>query len=353
MDKLKKLEQIVNLVESDKITRTEFAQLFESFITVVKELKKSLEDKIDNSSSDSNNLIKEVAYSLTDLELKTRDLVNNSERSSLTKIKELSQRLSSEINRVEYLIPEVKDYTQEIANLDRLIKSIPAQVPQVIETGETIVDKINSIEEDGLQIDASHIKNLPKSVERIVERIGGSGASMVRVLDNGAVIGDTVTEINFTNATSITYTGGATGRRANITTGSSGGGSVTIETPSGALYDQDTGTGGLSFTSTATAVMVFSDGITYFNGAGCTISGTSITLDSPATQYIRCMISSSIGVETPSGLVDSSNTTYTVTATPKYIVADGTTYFENNGYTIVGLTVTMTSEPTQYIRSIY
>lgn len=70
----------------------------------------------------------------------------------------------------------------------------------------------------------------------------------------------------------------------------SGGTGWTIETPTGSLYDQDLATGGLSFTSSTTATAVFVDGQTFFDGAGCTISGTSITLDNPATRFIRVAI---------------------------------------------------------------
>lgn len=58
-------------------------------------------------------------------------------------------------------------------------------------------------------------------------------------------------------------------------------------------------------------------------------------------------------VETPSGLVDSSNTTYTVSATPVYIVSDGGTFFSGKGYSIVGLTITMDTPPSSFIRSFH
>lgn len=56
--------------------------------------------------------------------------------------------------------------------------------------------------------------------------------------------------------------------------------------------------------------------------------------------------------ETPTGTVNSSNVTFTVSATPKAIIADGATYFENAGFSLSGLTVTMDVPPSQYIRAI-
>lgn len=48
-----------------------------------------------------------------------------------------------------------------------------------------------------------------------------------------------------------------------------------------------------------------------------------------------------INFETPSGAIDSSNVTYTVVHTPAAIVLNGLWYFQDDGYTLSGLTVTM------------
>lgn len=71
--------------------------------------------------------------------------------------------------------------------------------------------------------------------------------------------------------------------------------------------------------------------------------------------YIEQNPVSGIGytIETPSGTVNGSNTTFTVTNTPVYLVIDGATYFENAGYTIAGLTITTATEPSSFIRSFY
>lgn len=61
---------------------------------------------------------------------------------------------------------------------------------------------------------------------------------------------------------------------------------------------------------------------------------------------------SGVTVETPTGSVDSSNTSFTVTSEPKWIVSDGVTYFDGAGYSYSSLTVTMTIPPSSYIRAI-
>jgi hypothetical protein len=59
------------------------------------------------------------------------------------------------------------------------------------------------------------------------------------------------------------------------------------------------------------------------------------------------------GVETPTGAVNGINTTFTVLNTPQFITLDGQTLYENNGYTLVALTITTDNPPSYIIRSHY
>lgn len=125
---------------------------------------------------------------------------------------------------------------------------------------------------------------------------------------------------------------------------SSSGGSLTPNIPSGVVNGTNT-----VFTATSTPLFVVADGSTYFNGAGYTLVGLTITMDNAPTQYIR-YFTGSPGPVAPIGPVNGTNTVFTATATPSFVVADGSTYFNGAGYTLVGLTITMDNAPTQYIR---
>lgn len=59
--------------------------------------------------------------------------------------------------------------------------------------------------------------------------------------------------------------------------------------------------------------------------------------------------------ETPSGTINSSNVTFTVANTPKAVILNGIWYFENDGYTLSTLTITMLVVPTtgSTLRSVY
>lgn len=84
-------------------------------------------------------------------------------------------------------------------------------------------------------------------------------------------------------------------------------------------------------------------------------AGTNVTLSAAFVNGIPKVTINSTGgsgvtIETPTGSVDGSNTQFTPTSKPTYVVADGATYFENAGYTWDGTHINMTVAPSQYIR---
>lgn len=54
--------------------------------------------------------------------------------------------------------------------------------------------------------------------------------------------------------------------------------------------------------------------------------------------------SSGVNYETPVGAIDGSNVTFTVSNTPKAIILRNSVYFENQGYTLSGLTITVNGD---------
>lgn len=78
-------------------------------------------------------------------------------------------------------------------------------------------------------------------------------------------------------------------------------------------------------------------------------SGTSSSAD---WELVTGGSGSGVTVETPVGTVNATNTSFVFSATPKWIVADGITYFEGAGYSMTVLTATMDVPPSQFIRGI-
>lgn len=70
------------------------------------------------------------------------------------------------------------------------------------------------------------------------------------------------------------------------------------------------------------------------------------------TQATHTLSSFSANVTIPTGTINGVNQVFTVTAKPLWVVSDGTTYFDANGYTYAALTITMDIPPSSYIRAI-
>lgn len=82
-------------------------------------------------------------------------------------------------------------------------------------------------------------------------------------------------------------------------------------------------------------------------------AGAGITIRMNSIGQKEIIASGAGSVSTPTGTVNGSNATFTLTdGTPKWIVADGITYYENAGYSISGTTLTMDIAPSQFIRAV-
>lgn len=317
---LKKLEDLINLVDSDKITHDEFAKVFEAFKSLVDDFKLNLEAKILDNKSEIDGLSKDVSYTLSSLELSVKDLINSSERANLNKIKELSQRLSSEINRVESNIPQIKDWTAEVGYLESLIRSVEDKIPQLpepqeMETGQSIVDKVNElpIDDDMFKIGKEHIKGLVKDITEINFRINslgsrggmGGGGGLSQVYHDSTLSG------NGTSSSPLTVIGGG-----------SGGGSLAFQTLSGTINGSNTT---FTFSSAISGKSIIDlNGQLLIEDTDYTISGTTVTYVTapPSNGGIdtHVLISGGGAVATVTSvnneIVSGSGTTFTLANTP-------------------------------------
>lgn len=81
--------------------------------------------------------------------------------------------------------------------------------------------------------------------------------------------------------------------------------------------------------------------------------GVSKTELQALTNRVNSLEATSVGnVTTPTGTVNASNTSFTTSVTPTYIVADGVTLFEGAGYSFSAPTITMDNPPYSFIRVI-
>lgn len=155
------------------------------------------------------------------------------------------------------------------------------------------------------------------------------------------VIGDNLTATRTPNGISIAGENGG-----------GGGGNINFETPTGTINDSND-----TFTVANDPLYLVVNGAQIFEGAGYSYAGGTITLDNPVGTggFIRSAYGSGVSVETPTGTVDDSNVTFTVSNTPLYVVINGAQYFEGAGYSYSGGTITLDNPVGTggVIRSVY
>lgn len=131
-------------LEGGAVQPEELITIVEAILTFIRNLRTELETSITNSQSEASTAVTEVTYKINDLELRLKDLINGSERTSLTQIKELSTRISNEINRVEDAIPTLPDLSSIQNKIIEVEAKIPILKEQIFETPDEIVDKFNA-----------------------------------------------------------------------------------------------------------------------------------------------------------------------------------------------------------------
>jgi hypothetical protein len=163
----KYLANLQRAMEGAAVQPEELIPIIELLLSTISDVKTGIERQISDIRGGSSNSLKKISYSLSDLELKVKDLINKSEKASLSKIKELSQRLVSEIDRVEQLIPSLPDLSyleNKILEVERKIPQIPEPVKVELDTPEQLAQKINTLHG---QIDMKVLRGWPDFERRI------------------------------------------------------------------------------------------------------------------------------------------------------------------------------------------
>lgn len=206
-----KLERLVDLIDGEKVTTDEVAQVFSLVFKALAETQQKLSDCDEYNKTEVSNIVN----SIRNLQNSVDDKFSKVSTDSGSKVASLKQDLYKEIESLYEVIENLPK--PEKVDIRGIIDQAVFEAKQLFPKPEPV--NLDEIWEEIEEIQ-EELKKPSKTIERVIERGNMPGASMVRVLDNGRPIGDTVQEINIIGAASISYTSGTTGRRANITVGS-------------------------------------------------------------------------------------------------------------------------------------
>lgn len=164
LQRLKVFKELDDQLTKKYATTAETAAIVKTLIDAIRDIKSSLEAKIGTHNSEWDRKISSTLSDLQDLDLKAQKLIIESRQSSLKDVKDLAKQLTDEINRVKDLIPDSFDPSE----LEQKLVDLESKIPEIIpETSEAIRDKLETLKDEE-RLDASAIKNLPTSVEKII-----------------------------------------------------------------------------------------------------------------------------------------------------------------------------------------
>ena len=195
--KFKKLKQIVDLIEDDKMSRKEFLENFEKILKFLMDLKEQNEKKFESLKENINNLSDELKEENTDNFRGFKDRFSEIAEQALKKQEDGLNFIKDKARNItrgkEGEKGKDADETKIITSVLARIK-LPEQKETILDTPEQIVDKLESLEGDErLAISAidklrEELDKLNKMKQQVVYTGGGSsgGGRIVRAHDLSA-----------------------------------------------------------------------------------------------------------------------------------------------------------------------
>lgn len=212
---IKQLESFLN--QSRVVTHKDLKENIDLFLGLLKELRVRLQTEISESGKLKDERIVLLEKTIAKSEANIVKQLNNFQNKNKTDVESYFNLLKKEISRVEKSIPKLpeKDDSSQIENkIEETISRLESLEKD--DECEKLEENFNETISDLRDEVYSKLELLRKDLSgKAISRGPIFGKTNIKVLNNGVVVSDVVTELNFTNATSINTSGG-TSRRVNI-----------------------------------------------------------------------------------------------------------------------------------------
>lgn len=167
MEKLDKLQKILDVADREFLKADDVEQVIQLFLNVVKELKVIIDKHISDTKREVGSSLEDAKSTFSGLEKQMTSILKGTEGTSVAKVKEMAETLSSEMVRMEAMIPDMPDLTPLVTRIATLeIKDI---------TPNEVITKINQGTE---LIKKERVEGLDGELKRIDSRIQVGGRSV-------------------------------------------------------------------------------------------------------------------------------------------------------------------------------
>lgn len=327
-------------------------------LETIKELRNVVESSQTSVLETISNSRKSTDSSIKSSELRLTESNNRNLEALIENVKKVKSILESKISQSDNTrllskrqtdadIEEIRVTSDGLqTKLDKVIIALSKELEARKSTDEEIKSDLSSVKKKVKELESGLDESKVDTINRLSSFEGklGGGSMNRQIKLAGVDILKKYTDINLIAGSNMTITAVAddVDKNVDITFNSSGGGggggSLAFETPSGTINDTNT-----SFTVANTPLYLVVNTQTLFENNGYTLSGLNITLTNPIGTggWIKSAYGSAVSFDVPSGTINDTNVTFTATSTPKYLVVNTQTLFENYGYTLSGLTITL------------
>lgn len=253
------------------------------------------------------------------------------------------------LDLIESVMPEPPSVTEIVGSVLKLIPKPKPGKPGKIPAHRWQGTFIQFQNPDGSWGELKNLQGAPSQAIEYAPQAGSMPLINVRTASgqrfqgvNEIIFADNLTVTKTSNGVSVSGENG----------GGGGGGNINFETPTGTVDDSnDTFT-----VANEPLYLVVNGAQIFEGAGYTYLAGTITLDNPIGTGgFIRSAYGSGISVETPTGTVDDSNVTFTVANTPLYVVINGAQYFDGAGYSYAGGTITLDNPVGTggVIRSIY
>lgn len=290
MDKEKQfLKDLQQTLQGGAVQPNELVAVVRLLLTLVKNLDTKLSTTIDDKDKKVSQRTETINQQMLTTANRLEKLINDTKASAVKDINATAQRLIAQIQAVADRIPGDPDFSNVWERINEVEKKIPTNLQNL--DGEDIRNYLEALtDDDRLRIEA--IRGLTELIDELKNPAAQNSVKAGGVPRGLHFLIDGVKKGIISNMNFKAGTG------------------VSI------AYSKVNGQDTITFNATG--------------GGG----GGGVTVETPA--------------ETPDGVI----TEFTVTAEPQWVVADGITYYDGEGYTYSSLTVTMDVAPSAFIRVI-
>jgi len=125
--KLEKITKLLELADKDYASADEVAAIISEIVSIIRSNKEEWSQLIEKLTTEVSNKIEELTITGKENYLKSEELVNKSNQSTLSEIKALTRQLNDEISRVTRLIPKEAN----LAPLERRINEVESKIPVI------------------------------------------------------------------------------------------------------------------------------------------------------------------------------------------------------------------------------